>query len=279
MLKRKKIIRSPRGQELARRSIYILPNFFTTASLFGGFLAITMAIDGHFIYACAAIFASLLCDGLDGMVARVTHTVSRFGVEYDSLADLAAFGAAPAVCVYLWGLRGFERLGLLAGFLFVACGALRLARFNVQVEKVGTSYFVGLPIPAGACMVASTILFADAIGFPGPVHFWPVIIMVFLVSFLMVSNIPYMSFKEMRLSRLKSFNGVVLILVIFGLAVYFIQIMAFVVMAAYVTLGPVGGRWGMRKKNKLLLQEESLNANAGKPDPDPEQITADDSAP
>ena len=257
-LKQKKILRTARRQEIARRSVYILPNFFTTASMFGGFYAIIMALEGNYIYACLAILGSLICDGLDGKVARATNTVSRFGVEYDSLADLVAFGVAPAVCAYLWGLQGFGRMGWLAAFLFVACGAMRLARFNVQVEKVGTSHFVGLPIPAAASMVAATIAFAQRLGFEGQVHFIPVIVLVFALSFLMVSRIPYMSFKEMRLSRLKSFNGLVVTLVWFVLVAIEPAIMAFVMMTAYVILGPVGARIFLRKKAKRLAEAAIL---------------------
>ena len=252
MFKRRKLLRTPRRQEFARRSIYILPNLFTAASLFGGFFAIIMAVEGRFFYACLAILASFVCDGLDGKVARATNTVSRFGVEFDSLADLVAFGVAPSIMVYFWGLQSFGRLGWLAGFMFVACGAMRLARFNVQVDRVGTSHFVGLPIPAAACVITSTILVADYFKYTPPENFVPAIVIVFILSFLMVSSIPYLSLKEMRLRRLKSFNASISILAVIVLAVIWPQIVFFALIYLYALLGPVGARIILRKKNKLL---------------------------
>ncbi len=265
MFKRRKILRTPRRQEFARRSIYILPNLFTTASLFGGFFAIIMALEGSFLYACLAVLASFVCDGLDGKVARATNTVSRFGVEFDSLADLVAFGVAPSIMVYLWGLQSFGRLGWLAGFLFVACGAMRLARFNVQVDTVGTSHFVGLPIPAAACTIVATILFAEFIGFAVPDNFVPVIILVFGLSFLMVSRVPYLSLKDMRLSRLKSFNALVVTLILIVLVVIWPQIIFFAIMYLYVLLGPLGARITLRKKNRLLAEAAAMGETAGSP--------------
>jgi CDP-diacylglycerol--serine O-phosphatidyltransferase len=244
----RRFTRSAQRREIARRSIYLLPNIFTTASLFGGFFAIVMALEGSYLYACLAILGSLICDGLDGKVARATNTVSRFGIEYDSLADLIAFGAAPAVCMYLWGLSELGRLGWVGGCLFVACGAMRLARFNVQVEKVGTSYFVGLPIPAAASMVMAVIAFAQRLDFSAQGNFLPALIMIFVLSFLMVSSIPYMSFKELRLSRLKSFNGLIFTLIFFGLTAFEPCIVAFVLITAYVLLGPLGARVFLRRK-------------------------------
>jgi CDP-diacylglycerol--serine O-phosphatidyltransferase len=253
----RRLTRSVKRKELARRSIYILPNIFTTASMLGGFFAIVMALQGNYIYACMAVLGSLICDGLDGKVARATNTVSRFGIEYDSLADLVAFGVAPAVCIYLWGLMDYGRLGWLGAFLFVACGAMRLARFNVQVEKVGTSHFVGLPIPAAASMVMAVIALAYRLGFNGPVQFLPVLIMVFALSFLMVSGIPYMSFKELRLSRLKSFNVLAGTLIFFGLAAFEPCIMAFALIAGYVLLGPLGARLFLRGKARRMAESQA----------------------
>jgi CDP-diacylglycerol--serine O-phosphatidyltransferase len=251
----RRFTRSAQRREIARRSIYLLPNIFTPASRFGGFFARVMALEGNYLHACMAILGSLICDGLDGKVARATNTVSRFGIEYDSLADLIAFGAAPAVCAYLWGLSGFGRVGWLAGFLFVACGAMRLARFNVQVEKVGTSHFVGLPIPAAASMVMVVIAFAHRLEFSGQGNFLPFLIMVFVLSFLMVSSIPYMSFKELRLSRLKSFNGLIFTLLFFVLTAFEPCIVAFVLITAYVVLGPLGARLFLRRKAAAKLAE------------------------
>ena len=136
--------------ENIKRGIYILPNLVTTASMFAGFYSLVSTLDGDFHLAAILIFVSAVCDGLDGKVARLTGTTSRFGVEYDSLADVVAFGVTPALMVFAWALRPYGRLGWLAAFLFLACGALRLARFNVQVNTVESKRLVGLPIPA-AC--------------------------------------------------------------------------------------------------------------------------------
>jgi CDP-diacylglycerol--serine O-phosphatidyltransferase len=246
-----------------RKAIYVLPNLFTTASLFMGFFAIVRAVEGDFTQAGLAVLVSLVFDGLDGKVARVTHTTSRFGVEYDSLADLVAFGVAPAVLIFQWGLSEFGRLGWLAAFLYVACGALRLARFNVQVEEVGSKHFVGLPIPAAASMLATTVLMASEVGYPGPVHFWPVVAVVFGLSFLMVSNIHYLSFKELGLAKLKSFNWLVALILFFILVAVQPQVMGFVLLALYVLLGPFGARMMAHKraeKEKAQNLEESVTS-------------------
>ncbi|NTW99850.1 MAG: CDP-diacylglycerol--serine O-phosphatidyltransferase [Geobacteraceae bacterium] len=149
-----------------RKGIYILPNLFTTGSMFAGFYGMIAGINGDYRTAAICILVSAVFDGLDGKVARATGTTSKFGVEYDSLADLVAFGVAPGLIMYFWALKPFGRLGWLAAFLFVVCGALRLARFNVQVETVESKRFVGLPIPAAASMVASTVLFFQHMGWP-----------------------------------------------------------------------------------------------------------------
>ena len=140
-----------------RKSIFILPNLLTTCSLFAGFYAIISSVQGKFLYAAIAILVSAFFDFLDWEVARLTHSTSQFGLEYDSLSDLVAFGVAPGLLVYLWALQPFGRLGWVAAFLFVACGALRLARFNVNVSGKDEGYFQGLPIPAAACMIAATV--------------------------------------------------------------------------------------------------------------------------
>ena len=146
--------RSARHENL-RKGVYILPNLFTTGTLFAGYYSIVSAMNGQYEKAAWFILIATVFDGLDGQVARMTNTTSRFGVEYDSLADLVAFGVAPGLLMYSWALTTFGKLGWLAAFLYVVCGALRLARFNVQVETVESKRFVGLPIPSAAWMVAS----------------------------------------------------------------------------------------------------------------------------
>jgi CDP-diacylglycerol--serine O-phosphatidyltransferase len=248
MARRNRNSRRRKSREQWRRGIYVLPNLFTTASLFAGFFAMVEAIQGNFMMACLAILASLVFDGLDGKVARATKTVSRFGVEFDSLSDLVAFGVAPAILVYMWGLQPLGRLGFLAAFLFVACGALRLARFNVQVEEVGTSHFVGLPIPAAASVVCTLILMWLELGGTTPFEPWALVVIVFLLSFLMVSNIHYLSFKEMGLGKLKSFNWLVAALLLFVLIAIQPQFMGFIMLASYVIGGPFAARIMAKKK-------------------------------
>ncbi len=260
MGRRGKRARRKKNRQQRRRGIYVLPNLVTTASLFSGFFAIMEAFAGNFTLAALAILASLIFDGLDGKIARATKTVSPFGVEYDSLCDLVAFGVAPAVLIYMWGLQALDRLGFLAAFLFIACGALRLARFNVQVEEVGTSHFVGLPIPAAASFVATGVLAWQQV-FPGPpANAWPVVIAMFILSFLMVSNIHYLSFKELGLSKLKSFNWLVACLLVFVLVAIQPQIMGFVLLAAYVVGGPFGARLLAKKKAAKELAASQARA-------------------
>ena len=179
------------------RGVYILPNLFTTASLFAGFLSITMAFAGNFDDAAWAILFSALMDGLDGKVARLTGSASQFGVEYDSLADAIAFGVAPGVLAWAWQLHHFGRLGLAAAFLFAACGALRLARFNVSVATTSKRFFIGLPIPAGGCTFATFVLFLPHLPefMLGAVPHMA-LGLSFLAPLLMVSRVRYFSFKE-----------------------------------------------------------------------------------
>ncbi|RJX36415.1 MAG: CDP-diacylglycerol--serine O-phosphatidyltransferase [Desulfarculus sp.] len=249
-----------KNRQSRRRGIYVLPNLFTTASLFAGFFAMMEAISGHYTLASLAILASLIFDGLDGKIARATNTVSRFGVEYDSLSDLVAFGVAPAVLVYMWGLQSLERLGFVAAFLFTACGALRLARFNVQADQVGTSHFVGLPIPAAASFIAACVLAWQQVFPEGPSNVWPVVIIVFVLSFLMVSTIPYLSFKKLRLAQLRSFNGLVAGLLLFVLVAIQPQIMGFILIAAYVVGGPFAARVLAKKRAAKELAEQQQGA-------------------
>jgi CDP-diacylglycerol--serine O-phosphatidyltransferase len=223
-----------------RRGIYILPNLLTTANLFCGFYGIIAAIKNDFKTAAIAILVSCLFDILDGKVARFTGADSRFGLEYDSLADMVAFGLGPALLVYLWALAPFGRLGWVAAFLFVACGALRLARFNVQVSSVSKRYFVGLPIPGAACMVATTVLFFHQLQGSGPSKPYLLLTLTYILGFLMVSNIPYSSFKEIDWFQKMPFRSLVLTILLFSIIAVQPSIMLFTLMLVYVGSGPVG---------------------------------------
>src|SRR5512136_1100480 len=149
--------RAAQKNRIRRRGIYLLPNLFTTAALFGGFYAIVQAMNQRFDQAAVAIFVAMVLDGLDGRVARLTKTQSAFGAEYDSLSDMVAFGAAPALVIYEWSLRGMGRLGWIAAFIYCAGAALRLARFNTTLEVTDKRYFQGLPSPAAAALVAGLV--------------------------------------------------------------------------------------------------------------------------
>jgi CDP-diacylglycerol---serine O-phosphatidyltransferase len=221
------------------RGIYILPNLITTASLFAGFYAIIEAIHGNFEIAALGVLISLILDGLDGRIARMTHSSSNFGVQYDSLADLVAFGVAPALIVYFWALQPYGRYGWVAAFLFVVCGALRLARFNVQIGDIDPKYFNGLPIPAAATMVSTAILMYYELGEWAPTRHGLILFMIYVLSFLMVSNVKYYSFKKFELFQRKPFPVLVAVVLLFLVIAIEPKIMSCLAMAAYVISGPV----------------------------------------
>jgi len=225
--------------ENIKRGIYILPNLFTTGSMFAGFYSLVASMNGNFGTAAVWIFASAVFDGLDGKVARMTGTTSKFGVEYDSLADLVAFGVTPALMVYAWALKPFGRIGWLAAFLFVACGALRLARFNVQVNTVESKRFVGLPIPAAASMVASTVLLFQHFGWPSSFKRLAIITLIYLLAFLMVSGFRYYSFKDPELIKRQPFGFLVFAIVLLIVVAAEPVVMVFSIMLIYVVSGPL----------------------------------------
>jgi len=180
-----------------RRGIYLLPNLFTTAALFCGFYAIVSSINGKFEIAAIAIFVAMLLDGIDGRVARMTNTQSDFGAEFDSLADMVSFGLAPALIIYLWTLSSLGKIGWLVAFVYVACAALRLARFNTQAEHSDKNYFQGLASPAAAAIVAGLIWNGELIQQYLSVPTLQIVALVttFFAGLLMVSNVRYHSFK------------------------------------------------------------------------------------
>jgi CDP-diacylglycerol--serine O-phosphatidyltransferase len=230
-----------------RKAIYIFPNLFTTLSLFAGFYSIISSIHGRYVTAAFFILLAAIMDGLDGTVARMTNTTSRFGVEYDSLCDLLSFGAAPAVLVYLWALKPSQlhlwwflpnpedktlSLGFVAAFIFLACGALRLARFNVSVGHRDPGFFQGLPIPGGAGLVAAAVLWhhrlADRIIAPnGPL----ILLLIIVLAFLMVSNFDFISHKnKIFLKNNRPFETLA----------FFIILLAFLIIKAKTVLFPLG---------------------------------------
>jgi CDP-diacylglycerol--serine O-phosphatidyltransferase len=234
------MIRSRKNKkERMHRGIYILPNIFTSLNLFFGFYAIIAAINRQFVAAAVAIIIGVLFDIMDGKIARATNTTSKFGIEYDSLADLISFGLAPGLMIYLWSLKPLGRIGWLAAFLFMACGALRLARFNSQVGIISSDYFVGLPIPAGAGMVATAVLFCHKTGVDGKINPILILIALYALSFLMVSTIKYNSFKKPELFKKMNFNVLVAIILILIFIAAQPSVALFFLALAYVVSGPL----------------------------------------
>ncbi|OUE37078.1 CDP-diacylglycerol--serine O-phosphatidyltransferase [Billgrantia desiderata SP1] len=226
------------GKKVRRKGIYLLPNLFTTSALFAGFFSVVAGINGDFTAAAVAIFIAMVLDGLDGRVARLTNTQSAFGAEYDSLSDMLSFGVAPALVAFTWILQDIGKTGWVVAFLYVACAALRLARFNVQLGSVDKKWFIGLPSPSAAAFVAASVwtfhsFDAEAFGFK--------LLMLFVVAaagILMVSNIRYYSFKEIDLKGPVPF--VVLLAIVLGFVVISVEpsVMLLLLFGAYVASGP-----------------------------------------
>jgi CDP-diacylglycerol--serine O-phosphatidyltransferase len=200
-----------------RRGIYLLPNAFTTANLFFGFFAIVMAMNLKFDQASIAIFAAMLLDSVDGRVARLTNTQSEFGAQYDSLSDMLSFGAAPALVIYEWSLRGLGKLGWLAAFVYCAGAALRLARFNTNIAVVDKRYFQGLPSPAAAALVTGFVWLMDDLRFVGTELSWYAWTITLFAGLTMVTNVPFYSFKEINFRKSVPFIAIFVIVLIFVL--------------------------------------------------------------
>ncbi|HVK56994.1 MAG TPA: CDP-diacylglycerol--serine O-phosphatidyltransferase [Burkholderiales bacterium] len=196
---------------LRRRGIYILPNLFTTGGLFSGFFAIVQGMNGRFEMAAVAIFLAMVLDGLDGRVARLTHTQSAFGAEYDSLADMVAFGVAPALVMYSWALSGLGKWGWLAAFIYCAGAALRLARFNVQLDVADKRYFTGLPSPSAAALLAGLVWVLHEYQISGSDASWYAWTATIFAGLTMVSNVRYYSFKDINLRKSVPFWALLLI--------------------------------------------------------------------
>jgi CDP-diacylglycerol---serine O-phosphatidyltransferase len=200
------------GNPVRSRGIYLLPNLFTTAALFCGFYAIVMAMNDRFEHAAWAIFVAMILDGLDGRIARLTNTQSEFGAQYDSLSDMVSFGAAPALVIYEWSLRGLGKAGWIAAFIYCAGAALRLARFNTNIEVVDKRFFQGLPSPAAAAMVAGFVLLMTDLAVNGRDQLpWVSLAIAIFAGLSMVSNIPFYSFKDVNFRKSVPFIVVFLI--------------------------------------------------------------------
>jgi CDP-diacylglycerol--serine O-phosphatidyltransferase len=235
------IVRRRRRIPPLRRGVYILPNLFTTAGLFSGFYSIILTLGHQYKWAAIMILVAQLFDVLDGRVARLTRSASSFGTQYDSLADLVAFGVAPGILVYQWALRPWGRWGWLAASLYVTCGALRLARFNVQVGTVEKRHFIGLPIPAAADVIAATVLLYFYIGGEGDTNkHISMLLVIYAVAALMVSEIRYFSFKEIRLHHRHPFPVLLGLVLLLMLMIGAPQPMLFLGIGTYALSGPIG---------------------------------------
>ena len=240
------------------RGYYLLPNMMTMASLLSGFLGMLWSIDGRFEMAALAVIVSCVFDGLDGKLARLTNSASDFGVQLDSLADLVAFGAAPALMIYQWQTHAFGRLGIMASFLVIACGALRLARFNVQTGKISKKFFIGLPIPAAACTLASFVFFSSSI--PENMAVWlpgVTLALAFLVSILMVSNVRYASFKDGEMLRAHRFSATVTALLLFVLVASEPKLLGFLFFVGYIFSGLFHTYFILPLRGRSLLRDSS----------------------
>lgn len=246
------------------RTIYLLPNLVTTAALFCGFYAILAALNGRFSHAAALIFIAMIFDGFDGRVARWTKTESEFGVQYDSLSDLISFGVAPAILMYLWALQGSindpflpSKLGSMSAFIYAACAALRLARFNTQVESTDKAFFVGLPSPSAAAVVASFVWIGERYSLEW--NHYPLIstILIVLVGVSMVSNIKFYSFKTFKLEGRISFPQAAIPIILIALLFMEPPLVLFVVFFAYALHGPV---WSVIR---LQRKRSKRNQHAG----------------
>lgn len=205
------------AQERRRRGIYLLPNAFTTAALFAGFYAVVQAMNSQFEAAAIAVFVAMVLDGMDGRVARLTNTQSAFGEQYDSLSDMTSFGVAPALVMYEWALRDLGRMGWLAAFIYVACAALRLARFNTNIGVVDKRFFQGLPSPAAAALVAGFVWLAVAHKMPIREVWlpWTAFCVTVYAGLAMVSNAPFYSGKTFALGRSVPFWVILLFVLAF----------------------------------------------------------------
>src|SRR5215470_6625427 len=250
--------RSVQKNRIRRRGIYLLPNLFTTAALFAGFYAIVQAMNLRFDQAAVAIFVAMVLDGLDGRVARLTRTQSAFGAEYDSLADMVSFGAAPALIVYEWALKGMGKLGWIAAFVYVAGAALRLARFNTMLEVADKRWFTGMPSPAAAALVAGLVWIIDDYNIdPISLKWWVWFVTVF-AGLTMVSNVRFYSFKTINLKKSVPFLAIFVFVLVIALLSYQPAIVLFAGCVAYALSGYVASAWMTLRRRRVVAPPPQL---------------------
>lgn len=243
-----------------RRGIYLLPNLFTTAALFAGFYAITAAMNGLYETAAIAIFVAMVLDGLDGRVARLTNTQSAFGAEYDSMADMISFGAAPALVMYAWALASLGKAGWVAVFVHAAGGALRLARFNTQIATQDKRYFQGLPSPSAAAILAGFIWVCVSHDIQGESLKYLALGLSIATGLLMVSNFRYYSFKDIDLHGRVSFIWAILIMLVFAFLFTNPPLVLFTMFTGYAISGPV---LTLVRRRKMRSERSSLKGDGG----------------
>jgi CDP-diacylglycerol--serine O-phosphatidyltransferase len=234
-----------------KKGVYILPNGLTLVGMFFGFYAVISALKGDYVRAAWAILIANIFDGLDGWVARLTNSTTRFGTELDSLSDLVAFGVAPTVLIYMWSLSSLGRIGAATAFLFIACGALRLARYNVQMGSTERMSFTGMPIPAAASVLATLVIFYHSLSSEPPRHSILILILTLLLAILMISTLRYHGVKEVDFRKRKPFTVLVLfVLIIFVIIVH--------PPTAFFTFAMLYLFWGIIENAYLLYAKRRL---------------------
>lgn len=236
--------------KLRNKGIYLLPNLFTTGALFSGFYAVVASMNGHFDKAAIAIFIAMILDGLDGRVARLTNTQSEFGAEYDSLADMVSFGVAPALVAFSWSLQSLGQAGWIAAFIYVAGAALRLARFNTQIDTADKNYFTGLASPAAAAIVAGTVWALNDYGVAGTSVSILMALVVGATGILMVSNVLYHSFKGIDLKGKVPFVAMLAVVGVFAVVAIDPPLILLAIFLIYGMSGPVVTALKMIKERK-----------------------------
>ncbi len=242
--------------ELRRRGIYLLPNLLTTAALFAGFYAIVQAMTGRFEHAAVAIFVAMVFDGLDGRVARLTRTQSAFGAEYDSLSDMVSFGAAPALIVFEWAMKGMGKWGWIAAFVYCAGAALRLARFNTNIGVVDKRYFQGLPSPAAAALVAGFVWIVNDLNIPGEEVRWYAFALALFCGITMVSTLRYWSGKDINLRRSVPFMVLPVIVLGYVLVSSYPPGVLFGLFLCYALSGYIMAAWQWRRRGKPVARTD-----------------------
>ena len=246
-------------KNLRQKGIYLLPNLFTTGALFSGFYAIVASMNGHFEKAAIAVFIAMILDGLDGRVARLTNTQSDFGAEYDSLADMVSFGVAPALVAFTWALQGLGNFGWIAAFIYVAGAALRLARFNTQIDTADKRFFIGLASPAAAAVVAGTVWAFHDSGVVGRDISFLVALVVAGAGILMVSNVKYYSFKDVDFKGAVPFVAMLAVVGVFALVSLDPPLVLVSGFLIYALSGPFVTLYEWRKERKKLSRVADLN--------------------